>query len=174
MKDEWVGVLGFEDLYEVSSYGKLKRIKPANGTYLGRLLTPKRDRKGYLRYRLSRDCSTVDISAHKLVWTAFSGQIPAGFQINHLNGVRTDNRIENLEVCTQSQNIQHSYDFLRGVRSRNSGGQNGMAKLDEADVLEMRRLRAGGMKISDIAARFGLQPSWAGKVLRGQAWSSVA
>lgn len=46
---------------------------------------------------------------HRLVWEAFHGAIPPGFEVNHRNGDKTDNRLENLELVTRSENMAHAY-----------------------------------------------------------------
>jgi hypothetical protein len=49
--------------------------------------------------------------AHRLIWESVHGPIPEGLEINHRNGIRWDNRIDNLELVTKSQNKKHSYDM---------------------------------------------------------------
>lgn len=49
--------------------------------------------------------------AHRVIWEHFNGQIPEGFVIDHINGVKDDNRIENLRVCTQQQNTWNKKKF---------------------------------------------------------------
>jgi len=63
---------------------------------------------------------------HRLVYEAFKGEIPKGLEINHINGIKNDNRLINLELVTHSQNIQHSYTNLnrqqpKGKLSANYG-----------------------------------------------------
>lgn len=47
--------------------------------------------------------------AHRLIWESVFGPIPRGLEINHKNGVKTDNRIRNLEAVTRSENMRHAY-----------------------------------------------------------------
>lgn len=71
------------------------------------------DRDGYVVIR----CNGVYLgSAHRLIWESVHGPIPNGLQINHINGIKTDNRICNLELVTCKQNIEHS--IRTGLRNQ--------------------------------------------------------
>ena len=63
-------------------------------------------------------------SAHRLVWEAFNGPIPYPLQINHKNGVRDDNRLENLELVTASGNIQHMLKRFTALGKKHNEGGN--------------------------------------------------
>lgn len=73
--------------------------------------------------------------AHRLIWEAVNGPIPDGLQINHKNGIKHDNRIENLELVTQSENAKHAYRI--GLQSA-SGDHNGRR------IGKLRKLRSKG------------------------------
>lgn len=62
--------------------------------------------------------------AHRMIWESVHGPIPQGMQINHINGIKTDNRIVNLELVTPSENTKHAYRL--GLR-RADGEFNGRA-----------------------------------------------
>lgn len=62
--------------------------------------------------------------AHRMIWESVYGPIPEGLQINHINGDKTDNRLENLDLVTQSENILHAY---RLGLMRADGPHNGRA-----------------------------------------------
>jgi hypothetical protein len=58
---------------------------------------------------------------HRLVWEYFNGPIPKGLTVNHINGIKTDNRLENLEVVTQAENNLHYQRLRKGLPfSRNN------------------------------------------------------
>lgn len=74
-----------------------------------KILKIRKDDKGYPQAHLSKDGVAKDFKVHRLVATTFIGDIPEGFVINHINGIKDDNRVENLEICTQQHNIKEAY-----------------------------------------------------------------
>lgn len=123
MSDEqWLPVHGLAGRYEVSSLGRVRsldRTDLAGRPRVGQVLKPYRDgKKGYVAVSIEGCRRKV----HRLVAAAFHGSPWEGAQVNHLNGERADNRSANLEWCTGSQNVQHSFGVL-GRRS--CGGHPG-------------------------------------------------
>ena len=59
--------------------------------------------KGYLRLRVSKP-NSMNISVHRLVYETFVGKIPQGYQIDHINTIRDENRLDNLRIVTQKEN----------------------------------------------------------------------
>ena len=102
--EEWRDVVGWEGLYQVSNLGRVKSSYKG-----GRILKPLPVRSGYLRVALTfYDGSIHFITIHRLVLIAFS-QNMGNMQVNHINGIKTDNRLENLEWVTRSENMRHAY-----------------------------------------------------------------
>jgi len=108
--EEWRPIEGYEGIYEVSSQGRVRsldRLVPNRG-----LLHKRRGKvrgayptgKGYLRLELCAGGVRAFASVHRLVATAFVPRKPGKDYVNHLNGVKTDNRPENLEWCTDAEN----------------------------------------------------------------------
>lgn len=101
--------------YAVSNKGRLKRIphhrvdKEGRQYWLpARLLKPIVDKDGYYSYTLSICGKMKPFRAHRLVLAAFSPcDDMDNLQVNHINGVKNDNRLENLEWCTASENMRH-------------------------------------------------------------------
>ena len=181
MPDEvWKPILGYEDCYAVSDQGQVKRTAHT-GKWINRppgLLAARIKIKGggYAVFHLCKDGVRKDCPAHRLVWTAFNGPIPAGLQVNHLNGNKTDNRLCNLEVCTLSQNMQHAYRVLKIPAPNNPspGSKNGSAKLSEADIPAIVALyRTGKYRQKDIGKMFGVSQRMISLITRREKWQHV-
>jgi len=110
---------------------------------------------GYLQIRMMTDGVRVHASAHRVVWRHLRGPIPNGLTINHKNGRKDDNRPENLELATQSEQAIHAVHVLKVGRTVNQKGeQNHACKLTDVQVVEIRKRRLLGEKLSSIAADF--------------------
>ena len=92
--------------YQVSNTGRVRSLKRH------KMLTLRKQHKGYLQVHLRVGGKDVVPKVHRLVATAFIPNPNNLPQINHINGDKTDNRVENLEWCTNGQNLKHSYDVL--------------------------------------------------------------
>lgn len=164
--ETWKPIPGFEGLYEVSNLGRIKSFSIYPD---GKVLRPGKNLGGYNQYTLVAAGKHKRISAHLLVCTAFIGPRPAGYEINHKNGVKDDNRLENLEYVTKSQNKRHALDILQKGR----GESHGNSKINEETVREIRRLATVGLKHRDIAAQFGITRANTSMIIRRVAWKHV-
>ena len=101
-----------------------------------KVLKPALDASGYLKTMIQTDEGKyTTIAVHRFAAISFFGK-SNGLEVNHKNGIKTDNSIGNLEYCTRSQNIKHAYDT--GLIIPKRGSLNGMSKLTEQDVKEIR------------------------------------
>lgn len=106
--------------------------------------------------------------AHRLIWEAANGPIPAGLQINHKNGIKTDNRLCNLEVVTPSENILHAH--RTGLANSPKGEAHPGAKLCDQSVIEIRSsLEKNGV----LAAKYGVDPSIISEIKNFKRWKHV-
>lgn len=111
----WKDIKGYEGLYQVSNLGRIKSLKRKvryqnsfktlkeriKGTFIGK--------QGYLRVELSKNGVNKKYSVHRLVAKSFIENSNESLEINHKNGIKTDNRVENLEWITRSENELHAY-----------------------------------------------------------------
>lgn len=98
----WKPIAGYEELYEVSNMGRVKSLKSKV------ILKPSLTKKGYLRVELYKDGKSKKFLVHCLVYRTFNGEIPAGLQVNHINEVKSDNRLTNLNIMTNQENCEYS------------------------------------------------------------------
>ena len=113
IQETWKDIPGYEGLYQASNLGRIRSFKRNNIS----ILKPgkNRDGSGYYIVKLYLNSVKKNASVHRLVWTAFNGPIPEGLQINHLNENKSDNRLENLSLCTAKENINY------GTRNKRAG-----------------------------------------------------
>lgn len=116
----WKDVMGYEGIYKVSSLGRVKSINRlvSQGDHLikikEKILKPARYTRGYLCVSLHKNGVCKGTSVHRIVAYAFLGTPVTGKDVvNHINGVITDNRPDNLEWCSHSENGFHSYRVLK-------------------------------------------------------------
>lgn len=94
----WKDIKGFENLYEISNYGEVYSYRHK------KFMKVHMDRNGYKKIGLRKNGSTKYYFIHRLIWETFNGIIPLGMVVNHINEVKTDNRLENLNLMTTKEN----------------------------------------------------------------------
>lgn len=168
--EKWRGIDGYPD-YEVSDEGRIRRVTSRTFAKAGRILSTRGLRSGYPSLDLCRNGDRRTFSVHRLVAAAFLGPCPAGYEVNHRNGDKTDNRVHNLEYATSSGNQRHAYQS--GLQEA-SGEKNGFAKLTEAQVREIRiLLEPRTRSYSAIGRDFGVSEGTIRAIASGRTWSHV-
>ena len=101
MAEVWKDVVRAEGIYSVNDRGAVRREAGGRGARVGRILKPTYDRSGYRRVILRINGKSRLFFEHTLVMAAFVGPKRAGYEIHHRNGLRDDNRLENLEYMSR-------------------------------------------------------------------------
>jgi hypothetical protein len=144
VSEEWRTVDGYGGMYQVSNLGRVRSMH--NGH---RILNPHADSKGYMQVTIGKAKPLV----HRMVAMAFDVRVAVpGHQINHINGIKDDNRVCNLEWCNQSYNMRHAFKRGRKPPKR--------VKIPtEKKRVIARCIEIGGMSDEWIAKSLGVSPA---------------
>lgn len=159
LDDDKVWKKSLSGKYWVSEHGDMVNSET------GYRINPRVYEDGYVRVG---DVGGKTKGLHRMVFEAFVGEIPKGMQVNHIDGVKTNNHISNLEVCTPAENTQHAYAM--GLASGKSGQENSMAKLSEEDVLSMYGMFKLGYPNKIVGDKFGVHERYVSLVRHGKRW----
>jgi hypothetical protein len=133
VEEIWKSVVGYEGKYEVNNLGIVRSIPRKYWGRTYRNLAPNMDNSGYFYVSLSKDRQVKSIKIHRLVAMAFIDNPKGKPMINHKNGIKTDNRVENLEWCTNSENQIHARRVLKNPNFKEPphyyGKENPAAKI---------------------------------------------
>jgi len=153
MKEEWKDVIGFEGRYQVSNLGKVKSMR-YEGHKGERELKQSTDKLGYkLVYLYDITGKRRFKLVHRLVAQAFVNNVNNYREVNHLDGNKTNNKADNLEWCSHSQNIIHASKVLR----RKMGTRKRVMCIETGEVYESGHdaARAKGMCKNAISCVLG-------------------
>lgn len=157
-------IKGYEGAYNIFPDGRIWSVKNS------KFLKPGWGR-GYKVVCLSHKGTIKGFGVHRLVYRNFVGEIPAGLQINHKDGVKLNNDVTNLEVCTPLENTRHAWRI--GLARKYSGSEVSTAKLNEEKVVEIFRMHRVGISNGAIARKFGVCWGTIYHVLKGKTWCHV-
>lgn len=147
MVEIWKDVIGYEGLYLISTFGNIKSLDKTvkSGTLnnptrfiKGKQLKLRPDQDGYFRVSLTLNFKKKIHFVHRLVLSTFVENKFNKPQINHKNGIKSDNNLLNLEWCTLSENRSHAYatGLQNGLSRR--GEKSNFAKLTKDQVITIR------------------------------------
>ena len=174
MVEIWKVIPGWEGYYAASNLGRIKRLAGSPRCKIDRIVNPMKTERGYLTVSpVKVGWRQRPMMIHRLVLEAFVGPGPTPKHTpNHINGVKTDNRLCNLEWVTHAENIKHAYD--NGLHGKYKGSKASAAKLCEADVVTILERIAGREQRKAIAADFGVALKTIDQIVAGQTWKHVA
>jgi len=156
MAEQWATVPGYPE-YRVSSSGRVQRKQfscPCCDHVEWEDRATTKVKTGYLVCSLENPSGRRQHFVHRLVVESFVGHIPEGMVVNHIDGNKANNTVENLEVVTPKENVHHS--IRTGLRWNPKGEQHAQCKTSEAAVRNVFALRKQGLTIKAIAAETGI------------------
>lgn len=159
----WKPVHGMEDRYEASNTGKIKGIFTCNSHPFQRILATCLDERGYEKvYIIGPNNKKLTTRVHILVCLAFIGPKPSELHtVNHKDGNKLNNKPENLEWMTKSEQMHHSYKVLGNIATRPRGkGVHWRAVYSDDEVRLIRKLHKEGLGYHRIRTALGNKTSW--------------
>lgn len=129
------------------------------------------NRYGYVVVALFDGKRYLYALVHRLVALAhLPAPALAGMQVNHRDGDKSNNHVDNLEWCSSAENHRHAFET--GLRRGNSGAAHPMRKLSPHAIAAIRTTYASGsVSQSALAARHGVSASQIGRIVRNERWS---
>ena len=158
---------GYLGLYQISNQGRVKSFIDNKGKRREKILKFYCNKKGYLNVTLCKNKIYKKKRIHQLVLLAFKGK--SDLQCNHINGIKSDNRLENLEYCTPSENTRHAYKLSLINRK---GEKNGYSKLKNEDVIFIRKNKNKYSK-KELAEMFIISQKTISDILIDKTWVNI-
>jgi len=175
LNEIFLPVKGYEGLYEVSNYGRIKsckRIVPhgRHGTFelKEKYLKIQKEKAGYVTCALCINGKAKRFKIHRLIALSFIPNPTNKADINHKNGIKTDNRIENLEWCTSSENQRHALN--NGLKIPKYGTMHHSTKLT---INEVKEIFKSGQSCMKLSKKYNICHSSIHDIKTGKTWSSV-
>lgn len=121
LKEEWKWIKGYEGLYQISNYGKVKSF---HKNKRGKMISLNNKNGWYLSFRaMSKECRTSTLRVHVEVAKAFIGDIPKGYHVHHKDRNKQNNRADNLEIIHPSKHWheteEHNHSIIKGLNDYN-------------------------------------------------------
>lgn len=163
-EEQWKPVIGYEEYYSVSSIGNVYSVRRNNNLALSY-----EKKGGYVSVELNVGGKAKRVKVHRLVAIAFLPNPENKSTVNHKNSIRSDNRVENLEWATQSENILHAFKY---GNKDNHGEKHSHNKLTERDVIIILSLK-GKHTQQEIADMFKVSRENISRIHRRLSWKNI-
>lgn len=169
----WASVPEYPD-YEVSDAGYVRRATDGPRLKKHGVLKAIKNAYGYDQVGLYEAGVRKVMRIHRIVVSSFVGPIPDGMQINHINGIRDDNRLENLEIVTPAENVRDQMRKRPTNFPDRRGDKNQSAKISADDARAIRdEYEAGRRTQAEIAWDYGITQNNVSKIVRKRTWKHL-
>jgi len=167
----WKDIQEYEGVYMVSNKGRVKSCerlrhptKKYPNTKLKSKILSQGNNKGYLKTTLCKEGKMYFYPTHRLVAMAFIPNIHNKREVNHINGIKTDNNVENLEWVTSSENKIHGF---KNNFYNQKGELNNYSKLKKNDVEKILQM-LGEKSVSEISKAFEVSDGTIYRIINGK------
>jgi hypothetical protein len=172
----WKPVVGYEEIYSVSSLGNVRREKGGTrGARFGKILKPYTYKEEYPSVNLYRNNVMDHVNVHVLMAKAFLGPCPEGYEVNHKDAIKKNNILSNIEYVTYSENQRHGWKHGCWKNRKTAYGEkSGMSKLNDYEVVEIRALYKNGKIFQyELAKMFGVTQACINSLILKKTWKHV-
>lgn len=176
MEEIWKPIKNYEGLYEISNFGKIRSldrtvpIRNSTKFIKGSLRKPQKKDNGYLFVILYKDSKSKNHYIHRLVAKNFIDNPSLKETVNHIDGNKENNNINNLEWSTRSENSIHG--FKNGLCK--SCEKHYKSKLTNSDVLEIKNiLKNTNLTQNEIANIYGVTQSTISAIKLNKKWKNL-
>lgn len=128
------------------------------------------DKDGYYLYNTTINAKRINLKIHRVIAQAFIPNPENKPQVNHINGIKTDNRVENLEWATAKENITHS--FKNGLSSQ-VGERNARSKFTKEQIIEIKNKMLIGIANKDLCKEYNMSNSNMAAIKIGRRWNHI-
>jgi len=179
--ERWKDVVEYEGFYQVSSLGRVRsvdrKIKHKNNShfnlYKGKVLRQGYSH-GYMSCVLTKNSKKRTVRVHRLVTIAFIPNLEDKPMVNHINGIKDDNKVSNLEWCTDSENKLHAYSTGLCSPRISKKYNTGCRKLTKKQVIEIRyNYNIKKETFKDIGERYNVSRFAISDVINRRTWDNV-
>lgn len=165
-------IAGYEDNYFVDEHG-IVYTKRRRGTS-GGILPQRINSVGYLRVDLQKGKDKKSVLVHRLVANAYIPKVEGCDFVNHKDGNKLNNNVENLEWCNRSENMLHAYSKgLIHLDSRPCGEKHHRSKLSDEQVKEIKKLHLAGISGAEIGRQYNVSKSVIYNIIHGKRKVSI-
>lgn len=181
MKEIWKDINGYEGIYQISNLGNLKSLDREcyNSRYgsfkrEGGLMKTPLNSDGYPYCTLSKNGVPRTYKVHRLVAEAFISKDDQKKFVNHKDGIKSNNKVSNLEWCTHSENIKHAFEI--GLNKSKNGEDHYRAKLTKKDVLEIRKIfndPQNNLTKKEVAKKYGVTDVSISYIVLRKTWKDI-
>lgn len=176
-KEIWKEIEGYEGFYQISNLGRVKSIDRFVKGQIGLrkakgdLKIPTLGKRGYYEIGLNKNSSRKTVKIHRLIALHFIPNPENKPHINHIDGNKLNNKINNLEWCTHAENMRHAR--VNGL-NKDVGETHHNAKLKNSDIIKIRYLRSKFNKThQEIANIFNVTRKNITSILNNKTWNHV-
>jgi len=175
----WKYITEYEGLYQVSNIGRIKSLERYSANQWSekarfreeKILSYQLTKDGYPSIKLSKNGNAIRHRIHRLVALCFLENPFGKEQVNHINGIKTDNRVENLEWATCSENMEHAYKS--GLRTAPSGVDSPYSVFSKQDVLDIRDSFKNGISQIELAKKYNVTMGCISGVCRKRTYANI-